>query len=85
MASEAHWEHFTRETLQEGEATRQRSATLRGNLDTILTHGARDLKGQAEKVDLALANRIACTEEIRMKLENNLIGVSLTYLNIQKP
>ncbi|KAJ8939757.1 hypothetical protein NQ318_004171 [Aromia moschata] len=66
------WEHFTRETLMEGEATRKRSVTLRGTLDAILNNAARDLRTQADKVELALAKRIACTEEVTSKLENEL-------------
>lgn len=56
----------------EGEATRQRSVTLRGTLDAILTNAARDLRSQADKVELALAKRVACTEEVTSRLENEL-------------
>lgn len=70
------WEHFTRETLQSGEATRQRSVVLRGTLDAILINAARDLRSQADRVDMALARRIACTEEIRIRLETELKNVS---------
>ncbi|CAH1155106.1 unnamed protein product [Phaedon cochleariae] len=66
------WEHFTRETLLEGEATRQRSVTLRGTLDAILNNAARDLRTQADKVEMALARRIACTQEVTDRLENEL-------------
>ncbi|XP_023015774.1 tektin A [Leptinotarsa decemlineata] len=67
-----YWEHFTRETLLEGEATRQRSATLRGTLDAILNNAARDLRSQADRVEMALARRIACTQEVTNRLENEL-------------
>ncbi|XP_076273209.1 tektin A isoform X1 [Rhynchophorus ferrugineus] len=67
-----YWEHFTKETLLEGEATRQRSATLRGTLDAILNNAARDLRSQADRVELALNKRIACTEEVTKKLETEL-------------
>lgn len=67
-----YWEHFTKETLQEGEATRQRSVALRGTLDAILNNAARDLRSQADKVDMALAKRVACTDEVRIRLENEL-------------
>ncbi|XP_030745690.1 tektin-4 [Sitophilus oryzae] len=66
------WEHFTKETLLEGEATRQRSAALRGTLDAILINAARDLRSQADRVELALSKRIACTEEVTRKLEMEL-------------
>ncbi|VEN46020.1 unnamed protein product [Callosobruchus maculatus] len=67
-----YWEHFTKETLLEGEATRQRSATLRGTLDAILINAARDLRTQADKVELALAKRVACTQEVTNRLERDL-------------
>lgn len=72
QSSEEYWEHFTRETLMMAESTRQRSVALRGTLDAILINAARDLRAQADKVDLALSKRIACTEEIRIRLENEL-------------
>lgn len=60
----------------EGEATRQRSVALRGTLDAILNNAARDLRSQADRVDAALAKRIACTDEIRIRLENELKKVN---------
>ncbi|XP_022914306.1 tektin-4 [Onthophagus taurus] len=72
QSSADHWETFTRETLQESEATRQRSVALRGTLSAILLNAARDLRSQADKVEAALSRRIACTEEIRIRLENDL-------------
>ncbi|CAH0546915.1 unnamed protein product [Brassicogethes aeneus] len=70
-----YWEHFTREILQEGEATRQRSVTLRGTLDAILINAARDLRSQADRVELALSRRIACTEETSKRLEVDLLKI----------
>ncbi|KAL1489558.1 hypothetical protein ABEB36_013511 [Hypothenemus hampei] len=67
-----YWEHFTKETLLAGEATRQRSVALRGTLDAILMNAARDLRTQADRVELALNKKVACTEEILRKLENEL-------------
>ncbi|KAJ8967264.1 hypothetical protein NQ314_002992, partial [Rhamnusium bicolor] len=72
QSSTDYWEHFTRETLLEGEATRQRSVTLRGTLDAILINAARDLRTQADNVELALSKRIACTEEVTRTMENEL-------------
>ncbi|CAG9761871.1 unnamed protein product [Ceutorhynchus assimilis] len=67
-----YWEHFTKETLLAGEATRQRSVTLRGTLDAILINAARDLRTQADRVELALSKKIACTEEVVRRFENEL-------------
>lgn len=77
QSSAEYWEHFTRETLQEGEATRQRSVALRGTLDAILNNAARDLRTQADKVDMALDKRVTCTDEMRMRLENELKKVKM--------
>ncbi|XP_057652153.1 tektin-4 [Diorhabda carinulata] len=70
-----YWEHFTRETLLEGEATRQRSVTLRGTLDDILNNASKDLRAQADRVEAALAKRVACAQEVTKRLEDELKGV----------
>jgi tektin-4 len=67
-----YWTHFTEETLREAKATRQRSETLRATLDAILNNAARDLRSQADRVELALSRRVACVEEITQKLEHEL-------------
>ncbi|KAK5645820.1 hypothetical protein RI129_004284 [Pyrocoelia pectoralis] len=75
QSSKEHWEHFTRETLQEGEATRQRSITLRGTLDGILVNASKDLRAQADRADLALSKRNSCNEQMRISLENELKNI----------
>lgn len=77
QSTEKYWEHFSMETLEECERTRQKSVTLRGTLDAILTNAARDLRAQADAVERAMNARIACMEEIRVKLENDLNDVSV--------
>lgn len=72
QSSPEYWEHFTKETLQMSEATRQRSATLRGTLDAILTNASRDLRTQADKVELILSKRIQCLIEVTDRLESEL-------------
>ncbi|KAL3282273.1 hypothetical protein HHI36_005464 [Cryptolaemus montrouzieri] len=67
-----YWEHFTKETLQMSEATRQRSVTLRGTLDSILMNASRDLRSQADKVELILSKRIKCLIEVTDRLEAEL-------------
>lgn len=69
------------ETLTECEKTRQKSATLRGTLDAILINAARDLRTQADNVEKALNSRIACMDEVRVKLENDLNDVGVLFLN----
>lgn len=46
--------------------------TFRGTLDAILINAARDLRTQADRVELALNKRVACNEEVVRKLENEL-------------
>lgn len=59
-----------------GEATRQRSVALRGTLDAILINAARDLRTQADKVEMALNRKVTCTEEVVRKLEAELKQVN---------
>lgn len=77
QSTELYWEHFSAETLQECERTRQKSITLRGTLYAILTNAARDLRGQADAVERALSGRVACMEEMRVKLETDLRDVGI--------
>lgn len=72
QSSPEYWEHFTKETLQMAETTRQRSVTLRGTLDAILNNAARDLRSQADKVELILAKRIKCLIEVTDQMEMDL-------------
>ncbi|GJQ70597.1 hypothetical protein Trydic_g22991 [Trypoxylus dichotomus] len=84
QSSPEHWENFTRETLQESEATRQRSVALRGTMDAILTNASRDLRTQADRVEAALSKRIACTDEVRIRLENELKKVLQRLADVEE-
>ncbi|KAF5269242.1 hypothetical protein FQR65_LT02543 [Abscondita terminalis] len=84
QSSEEHWDRFTRETLQEAEATRQRSICLRATLDSILINTARDLRTQADRVDKALSARIACIEQLSIKLEHELFNILQKLAEIEK-
>lgn len=66
-----------------GEATRQRSFTLRGTIDAILNNAARDLRSQADRVELALSRRIACVQEVTYRLENELKQVLRKLADIE--
>lgn len=77
QSSEAYWEHFSAETLAECEQTRQKSVHLRSTLDAILLTAARDLRTQADRVESALNARIACMDEVRVRLERDLNDVSV--------
>ncbi|XP_067008025.2 tektin-4 [Anabrus simplex] len=69
------WETSTKENLGLLEAERMKSADLRTYLDDILTNVTRDLRMQADRVDTALANKIAVNDECRRRLENDLLLV----------
>lgn len=79
QSSEQYWNHFSMETLTECEKTRQKSVTLRGTLDAILINAARDMRTQADGVERALNSRIACMDEVRVKLESDLNDVNYNY------
>lgn len=76
QSTERYWKHFTEQNLEECENTRQKSILLRQTLDAILTNAARDLRTQADAVEMALQDRVSATDEIREKLENDLKDVS---------
>ncbi|CAH2098041.1 unnamed protein product [Euphydryas editha] len=67
-----YWEYFCRETVQNCEAARQKSADLRGSLNAILVNGGRKLRNQADRTDIALAETVAITQELCTKLEQTL-------------
>lgn len=77
QSSEVYWQHFSMETLDECEQTRQKSVRLRGTLDAILLNAARDLRTQADSVERALNGRISCMDEARVRMETDLKDVSV--------
>jgi len=82
------WDHHTKENLSLLEAERKRSVDLRHSLNGYMSDAARDLRVQADRVDTALAIRIAETDEVRQRMENELLKVwnskviSSSYLTI---
>jgi tektin-4 len=69
------WDHYTKENLSLLEAERKRSVDLRHSLNGYVSDAARDLRVQADRVDTALAIRIAETDEVRQRMENELLKV----------
>lgn len=84
QSSKEHWEHFTRETIAEGERTRQRSIVLRSTLDAILVNSARDLRTQADRVDEALAKKTRCIDELVVVLEDKLKMVLKSMVDLER-
>lgn len=70
--------------MDDCEATRQKSITLRGTLDAILINAARDLRSQADVVEKALHARISCMEETRVRLENELRTILQNIADTEK-
>jgi tektin-4 len=69
------WQRYTKENLSLLEAEIKRSIDLRHSLNGYMSDAARDLRVQADRVDTALAIRIAETDEVRQRLENELLKV----------
>ncbi|XP_033332502.2 tektin A isoform X1 [Megalopta genalis] len=77
QSTPASYEHYTRESLTDAEAARQRSANLRSTLKAIFTNSIKDLRDQATRVDLALGGKSKLTEEVCSQLEKELLRVSV--------
>ncbi|PNF22228.1 Tektin-4 [Cryptotermes secundus] len=67
------WEQYTRENLNLLKAEHKRSVELRHFLSSFMSDMARDLRTQADRVEMALAMRIAETDEARQRMENELL------------
>ncbi|XP_075232074.1 tektin A [Lycorma delicatula] len=78
------WEDNCKDILQTADAVRAQSCQLRGLLDgPILSDCVRDLRAQADKVDRALAQRVAETDLCRQALENELLVVNRRMAEIE--
>lgn len=82
MISLEEWCDFSRNAINCAERERAASLRLRGVVEGILADGARDLRDQADAVDIALDERIGETEAALQQLEHHrdriLDEVSLT-------
>lgn len=66
------WEDHTVNALVQFKHAIERSKEVRAKVDAILINTARDLRSQDIKVNKALAERIAVTEQVKTELENQL-------------
>ncbi|CAK9815426.1 TEKT4 [Anthophora quadrimaculata] len=78
------YEHYTRESLTDAEAARQRSENLRSTLDSIYKNSIKDLRDQATRVDLVLGQKIKLTEDVRLQLEKELLHCLHELANTEK-
>lgn len=79
QSTPASYEHYTRESLTDGEAAIQKSENLRSTLNAMYINSVKDLRDQASRVDLVLGEKINLTEEVRLQLEKELLRVSIVY------
>ncbi|XP_043249738.1 tektin-4 [Colletes gigas] len=84
QSTPASYEHYTRESLTDAEAARQKSANLRSTLNAIYTNSIKDLRDQATRVDLVLGEKIKMTEEVRIQLEKELLRCLHELANTEK-
>lgn len=84
QSSLGYWEHFCKENMDQVEAMRQQSIDKRSSIDAMLTNTARDLRTQADRVDQTLAEKSACTDELRIRLEEELKRVHNSTLIINQ-
>ncbi|XP_078050189.1 tektin A [Augochlora pura] len=84
QSTPASYEHYTRESLTDAEAARQRSANLRSTLKAIFTNSIKDLRDQATRVDLALGGKSKLTEEVCSQLEKELLRCLHELANTEK-
>ncbi|CAG5030854.1 unnamed protein product [Parnassius apollo] len=66
------WEQYTLSGLQQFKNAIDKSKELRSKVDALLINTARDLRSQDIKVNKALSDRIARTEQVKTELENQL-------------
>lgn len=67
-----YWKHFCHESLRNCQEVRKMSEDLRGNLMSAIIKGGQDLRIQADRTDMALAETVATTEALCNKLEETL-------------
>ncbi|XP_003494134.1 tektin-4 [Bombus impatiens] len=78
------YEHYTRESLTDAEAAKQRSVNLRLTLDSTYKNSIKSLRDQATRVDLVLSQKIKLTEDIRLQLEKELLRCLHELANTEK-
>ncbi|KAJ2937791.1 hypothetical protein O0L34_g18571 [Tuta absoluta] len=66
------WENYTVNALEQFKNAFERSKNLRAKVEATLINTARDLRSQDIKVNKALSERIARTEQVKVDLEQQL-------------
>ncbi|CAG4995561.1 unnamed protein product [Parnassius apollo] len=79
-----YWKHYCVESIRNCEEVRKKSEDLRNDLMTAIIKGSQDMKLQADRTNVALADTITATEEMCEKLEENLKENLQTTADLEK-
>lgn len=71
------WAQFTHDNITRAEHERMASIQLRTLIDNILNDTSRDMREQADSVDVAFSRRVDEVQDAKNKLEENLKKVRL--------
>ncbi len=74
------WEDHSQRNLRSSERERDQSARLRGQMSQLLSQCSQDMREQADRVEDAIARRVAETEEASRNLEIQLKEVPLSFI-----
>ena len=73
------WHDFAPDNIRRSEQEKEASIRLRDMISSALSQCSADMREQADRVEEALARRIAETEEATRRLEDELKAVSLNF------
>ena len=78
------WAQFTHDNITRAEHERMSSIQLRTLIDNILNDTSRDMREQADAVDVAFQKRVEEVQDAKNKLEDNLRKVMVCLLWLLK-
>ena len=78
------WAQFTHDNITRAEHERMASIQLRTLIDNVLQDTSRDMREQADSVDVSFQKRVEEVQDAKNKLEENLKKVKKTpYWNLK--
>ena len=77
------WAQFTHDNIARAEHERMASIQLRTLVDNVLEDTSRDMREQADQVDVNFNKRIAEMDDAKTKLEENLTKVENYFYHYQ--
>lgn len=78
------WAQYTHDNITRAEHERMASIQLRTLVDNILQDTSRDMREQADAVDVAFQKRVEEVQDAKNKLEDNLRKVAAEIANTEK-